>query len=113
MSYRQIQPQYRKTRWAVLTGGVIYVATAGALHFFIGSLADWTTTLAPLLGREDTAALVQAQYGALPAFEEACRRANVPYTAFARPGMIHCYCMLPYFREAKEDFARITDILKA
>ncbi len=65
LSYRQIQPQYRKTRRAVLTGGVIYVATAGALHFFIGSLADWTTTLAPLLGRENTAALVQAQYGRL------------------------------------------------
>lgn len=51
-------------------------------------------------------------YGALPDFEEACRRANVPYTAFARPGMVHCYCMLPYFKEAKEDFAKITDILK-
>ena len=51
-------------------------------------------------------------YGALPDFEAACRRAAVPYTAFARPGMVHCYCMLPCFREAKEDFARITDILK-
>ncbi len=40
MSYRQILPQYRKTRAAVLAGGVIYIATAGALHFFIGSLAD-------------------------------------------------------------------------
>ena len=51
-------------------------------------------------------------YGALPDFEAACRRANVPYTALARAKMVHCYCMLPYFREAKEDFARITDILK-
>ncbi len=51
-------------------------------------------------------------YGALPDFEDACRRAHVPYTAFARPKMIHCYCMLPCFREAKEDFAKITDILK-
>ena len=51
-------------------------------------------------------------YGALPDFEEACKRAKVPYTAFARPGMVHCYCMLPYFKEAKEDFAKITDILK-
>ena len=51
-------------------------------------------------------------YGALPDFEAACKRAGVPYTAFARPGMVHCYCMLPYFREAREDFARITDILK-
>ncbi len=51
-------------------------------------------------------------YGALPDFEEACRRAKVPYTAFARPGMVHCYCMLPIFREAREDFAKIAEILK-
>ena len=51
-------------------------------------------------------------YGALPDFEAACARANVPHTAFARPGMVHCYCMLPYFREAREDFAKITSILK-
>ena len=61
-SYLQIKPQYRKTRLAVLAGGVIYIATAGALHFFIGSLADWTSTLSPLLGREETTALIQAQY---------------------------------------------------
>ena len=50
--------------------------------------------------------------GALPDFEAACKRANVPYTAFARPKMVHCYCMLPVFREAKEDFAKIAEILK-
>ena len=31
-------------------------------------------------------------YGALPDFEDACKRANVPYTAFARAKMVHCYC---------------------
>ena len=62
ISYRQIQPQYRKTRMAILVGGVIYVATAGALHLFIGSLADWTATLSPLLGREETITLIQAYY---------------------------------------------------
>ena len=51
-------------------------------------------------------------YGALPDFEDACKRANVSYTAFARSKMVHCYCMLPYFKEAREDFAKITDILK-
>ena len=51
-------------------------------------------------------------YGALPAFEEACKRATVPYTVSARPKMVHCYCMLPIFKEAKEDFAKIVDILK-
>ncbi len=63
--YRQILPQHRKTRAAVLAGGVIYLTSAGALHFFIGSLADWTGTLSPLLGRTDTAALIQAQYDRL------------------------------------------------
>lgn len=29
------------------------------------------------------------------------KRAKVPYTAFARPKMVHCYCMLPVFKEAK------------
>jgi len=52
-------------------------------------------------------------YGALPDFEAACKRANVPFSAFARPGMVHCYCMLPIFKEAKEDFEKIVDILKA
>ena len=51
-------------------------------------------------------------YGALPDFEAACAKASVPCTAFARPGMVHCYYMLPCFREAKEDFAKITDILR-
>ena len=51
-------------------------------------------------------------YGALPDFEEACKHAKVPYTAFARPKMVHCYCMLPIFKEAKEDFGKIVDFLK-
>lgn len=32
---------------------------------FIGSLADWVSTLSPLLGREETTALIQAQYDRL------------------------------------------------
>lgn len=32
------------------------------LHFFIGSLADWTGKLAPILGREDTFAMIEEQY---------------------------------------------------
>ena len=50
--------------------------------------------------------------GALPDVEAACKRADVPYTAFARLKMVHCYCMLPVFREAKEAFAKIAEILK-
>lgn len=65
VSYRQILPQYRKTRTALLAGGVINIATVGALHLFIGSLADRTSTLSPLPGREETTALIQAQYDRL------------------------------------------------
>lgn len=32
------------------------------LHFFIGSLADWTGKLAPILGREETFAMIEEQY---------------------------------------------------
>lgn len=60
--HAQIQPQYRKTRRLLLVCGAIYLTSAGALHLLIGSLADWTSTLAPLLGREKTAALIQAKY---------------------------------------------------
>ena len=77
MSYRQVLPQYRKTRLAVLAGGVIYVATAGALHLWIGSLADWTTVLSARLGPEETAALIQAQY-----------RRLMPPMYFAYGGMV-------------------------
>lgn len=77
MSYRQVLPQYCKTRLAVLAGGVIYVATAGALHLWIGSLADWTTALSARLGPEETAALIQAQ----------CRRL-MPPMYFAYGGMV-------------------------
>lgn len=77
VSYRQILPQYRKTRAAVLAGGVIYVATAAALHLFIGSLVDWTSVLSPLLGREETIALIQAQYERI-----------IPAMYFAYAGMV-------------------------
>ena len=60
--YTQIGQQYRKTRAGILIGGTVYVASAGVLHFFIGSLADWTSTLSPLLGREETIALIRTQY---------------------------------------------------
>lgn len=77
VSCRQIQPPYRRTRMTVLVGGVIYVATAGALHLFIGSLADWTTTLSPLLGREETITLIQGYYSR-----------SMPAMYFAYAGMI-------------------------
>lgn len=63
--YEQVQPQYRKTRMYISVCGVIYLTSAGVIHLLIGSLADWMSTLSPLLGREEAAALVQAQYDRL------------------------------------------------
>lgn len=60
--YSQIDEKFKKTRMALLIGGVVYVASAGVLHFFIGSLADWTGKLAPILGMEDTLAMIEEQY---------------------------------------------------
>ena len=51
-------------------------------------------------------------YGALPEYKAACERANVPYTVTVRPSMTHCYCMQPYFKETREDFAKIVGQLK-
>lgn len=52
-------------------------------------------------------------YGARENFEAACKKYGVEYEMNARDGMFHCYCMLPYFKEGKEDFAKIVDVLKA
>ena len=51
-------------------------------------------------------------YGAWPEFEAAYRQAAIPYTVTTRPGMVHCYCMLPYYKEAREDFAKVVVQLK-
>lgn len=62
VTYVQIQPQYRKTRLLIQLSGMVYLASAGVIHLLIGSLADWTSTLSPLLGREATALLIQSFY---------------------------------------------------
>lgn len=51
-------------------------------------------------------------YGAKQNFIDACEKYNVKYTIRQRKGLFHCYPMLPYFKEAKEDFNEIADILK-
>lgn len=51
-------------------------------------------------------------YGAWPEFEAAYRQAAVPYTVTTRSGMVHCYCMLPYYKGAREDFAKVVEQLK-
>lgn len=50
-------------------------------------------------------------YGAKQNFINACEKYGVKYTVRQRPGMIHCYAMLPYFKEAKEDFDELAGIL--
>ena len=50
-------------------------------------------------------------YGAKQNFIDACKKYGVKYSVRERPGMIHCYAMLPYFRESKEDFDEIAQIL--
>lgn len=63
----QIRPECRRLRWLITVSGVIYISSAGVIHLLIGSLADWTSTLGPILGREETAALVLGQYQRLTA----------------------------------------------
>lgn len=77
VSIQQILPQYRKTRRAAGIGGAVYLASTGVLHFWIGSLADWTSRLSPLMGREGTVRLIQSQYARL-----------MPAMSFSYAGMI-------------------------
>ncbi len=51
-------------------------------------------------------------YGARQNFVDACEKYGVKYSIRERKGMFHCYAMLPYFKEAKKDFAEIVEILK-
>lgn len=50
-------------------------------------------------------------YGAKQNFIDACGKYGVKYTLRERSDMIHCYAMLPYFKEAKEDFDEIAQLL--
>lgn len=59
---RQVLPQYKKTRRLLTLGGVLCIASAAAIHVLIGSLADWTSTLGPILGAEKTMALISEQF---------------------------------------------------
>ena len=50
-------------------------------------------------------------YGAKQNFISACVKYGVKYTVRERTGMIHCYAMLPYFKESKKDFEELAAIL--
>ena len=60
-----VLPQCRRTRLALRVGGAIYLTSAGAVHLLIGSLADWTSRLGPVLGREAALSMIQDQYSRL------------------------------------------------
>ena len=51
-------------------------------------------------------------YGAKEEYRKACQKYGVAYEIDEKPGIIHCYCMLPYFPEAKETFGKIVEILR-
>ena len=50
-------------------------------------------------------------YGAKDNFVKACEKYHVNYQMKSRKDMIHCYAMLPYFKESKEDFDEIAAFL--
>ena len=64
-SLAQVRPEHRKLRAVIAVSGGVYVTSAGVIHLFIGSLADWTSTLSPLLGSRETEELIAAKYARL------------------------------------------------
>ena len=59
-SLAQVRPEHRKLRAVIRVSGGVYVTSAGVIHLLIGSLADWTSTLSPLLGSRETEELPYA-----------------------------------------------------
>lgn len=64
-SLAQVRPEHRKLRAVIRVSGGVYVTSAGVIHLLIGSLADWTSTLSPLLGSRETEELIAAKYARL------------------------------------------------
>ena len=64
-SLAQVRPEHRKLRAVIRVSGGVYVTSAGVIHLLIGSLADWTSALSPLLGSRETEELIAAKYARL------------------------------------------------
>lgn len=58
----QIDPKCRKLRAVMKYGGLAYICTGAALHFFIGTLSYWMTVLSAEFGRETAIRLVDDYY---------------------------------------------------
>ena len=59
----QIRPECRRLRALVKYGGIGYLCTGAALHFFIGTLSYWVTVLSQEFDRETALRLVDSYYG--------------------------------------------------
>ena len=59
----QIKPECRKLRAVVKYGGLAYLCTGTALHFFIGTLSYWMTVFSAEFDRETAVRLVNDYYG--------------------------------------------------
>ena len=59
----EIRPECRRLRALVKYGGIGYLCTGAALHFFIGTLSYWVTVLSQEFDRETALRLVDSYYG--------------------------------------------------
>ena len=57
-----IKPECKKLRFLIKYGGLGYICSGAALHFFVGSLSYWVTSLTPEFGRETALRIVGSYY---------------------------------------------------
>lgn len=57
-----IRPEYKKLRFFIKYGGLGYICSGAALHFFIGTLSYWVAFLSPEFGRETAIRIVDSYY---------------------------------------------------
>jgi len=57
-----IKPECKRLRFLIKYGGLGYICSGAALHFFIGSLSYWVAFLSPEFGRETALRIVDSYY---------------------------------------------------
>ena len=85
---RQIDPRRRVMRLIAKLSGVIYITSAGVIHLLIGSLADWTSRLSPIIGSEETMSLVMGQY------ERVAPALIIPYAGMVVMMLLNAFALL-------------------